>query len=450
MTRALVDSPAPPRRRRIGTLLVAPVGLAVGTVAALVVAAAWPTPAAPDAVAADPGAVAADPLGVRIANVQTQVGGSPGNADAWAELGVLYVQEAENTVNPAYYPKADSALARSLALDPDANLAALGGLAALRGAQHRFAESRDLAQQALTIDPESSALYGTLADADAQLGRYAEAHDAVQHLLDRHPDVSSLAVAADVDERTGGVDDARDVLRQALAAASSPADVAFCRYRIAELALSGGDPADALRQIQLATAADPHYPDLLAGQAKAEAALGQTEVAFADYQRLVQSVPKPQYLVEAGEFFESVGLMADAQQAYGLFAAQTTLFTANGVPLDTGPALFYADHGDPAQALRYAEAGLQTRPSGEMQDAYAWALFANGRDVEALASVEKATSTGMRNAMFSFHQGMIENSLGQRDAARTDLIAALVINPYFSPRLVPIAHATLTTLGGPR
>jgi hypothetical protein len=45
---------------------------------------------------------------------------------------------------------------------------------------------------------------------------------------------------------------------------------------------------------------------------------------------------------------------------------------------------------------------------------------------------------------------MVENSLGRRDAARTDLTAALVINPYFSPRLVPIARATLTTLGGPR
>lgn len=422
----------------------------MATLTALVVGAAVQEPAAPDAAATDPGAAAiADPVGVRIASLQAQLGTTPDNADAWAELGALYVQEAENAVNPAYYPKADAALARSLALRPGGNAVGLGGLAALRVAQHRFVESHDLAQRALAIDATNATLYGTLADADIQLGLYDDAHNAVRQMLDRRPDVRSLARAAYVDELTGEVDKARATLTQALGVASSPSDVAFCRDGLAELAFSGGDPAEALRQIQLGTAADADAPDLLEGQAKAEAALGQVEAAAADYQRLVQGVPLPQYLMEAGEYFESIGLTADAHQADELFATQTTLFTANGVQLDTDPTLFYANQGDPVQALRYAEAGLRVRPSAEMQDAYAWALFANGRDVESLAWAEKAASTGMRNALFSFHKGMIENSLGRRAAARADLTAALAINPYFSPRLVPIAHATLATLGGP-
>ena len=405
---------------------------------------------APTPGAAAQGVVTADPLGARIAGVQAQLKITPDNADAWAELGTLYVQQAKNTANPAYYPKADGALSRSLTLRPDGNPAGLGGLAALRAAQHRFAESRDLAQRAIATNPESSLLWGTLADADTQLGRYDEARDAVQHMLDLHPGVPAFTRAEYVYELTGQVDKARAMLDEALAAATSPSDVAFCRYHLAELAFTNGDPAEALRQIQLGTAADPRYPDLLAGQAKAEAALGQTDAAVADYTRLLDSAPQPQSLVEAGEFLASVGRAEDARRADDLFAAENDLFAANGVQLDTDLALFAADRGDPARALQVAEAGLRIRPFVETQDAYAWALMANGRPDEALTWAEKATSTGMRNALFSFHKGMIENALGRTEAARADLTAALTINPYFSPRLAPIARVTLATLGAAR
>jgi tetratricopeptide (TPR) repeat protein len=399
---------------------------------------------------ADPGVVTADPVGARIAGVQVQLRITPDNADAWAELGVLYVQEARNTVNPAYYAKADGALSRSLSLRPSENAAGLGGLAALRAAQHRFTESRDLVQRALALTPDNATLWGTLADAETQLGHYDAAREAVQRMLDLRPGVPSFTRAEYVYELTGQVDNARAMLDEALATAASPADIAFCRYYLAELAFTNGDPAEALRQVELGATADPRNPDLLAGQAKAEAALGRIDAAVADYTRLVESAPLPHYLVEAGEFFESIGRQADAQRAYDLFSAQTTLLAANGVQLDTDQALFYADRGRPTDALAAAEAGLRNRPFVEAQDAYAWALMADGRPAEALPWAEKATSTGMRNALFHFHKGMIESALGRADAARADLTTALAINPHFSPRLAPIARAALLTLGGPR
>jgi lipoprotein NlpI len=58
-------------------------------------------------------------------------------------------------------------------------------------------------------------------------------------------------------------------------------------------------------------------------------------------------------------------------------------------------------------------------------------------------------ATGMRNALFAYHRGMIENALGQRTAARHDLSQALAIDPAFNPLQAPIARATLDRLGGP-
>lgn len=409
------------------------------------------TPAAVPAIdttSADPPAT--DVLGAQIAALQAQLRITPDNAESWAELGLSYVQEAKNTVNPLYYPKADGALATSLRLQPNDNPAGLAGTAALRAAQHRFTDALGLAQQALALDPHSATIYGVLADALTQLGRYDDAREAVQNMLNAHPGTPSFSRGSYVYELAGQVAQARDLMNSALADATSPADVAFCRYYLAELAFSNGDPTEALNQIQLGTTADPRYPDLLEGQAKAEAALGRTDAAAADWAQVVANVPLPQYLIEAGDYLQSLGRTAEAQQDYRLFDAENALFTANGVQLDTDPTLFYADHGDPAKALQYGKAGIAIRPFLEMDDAYAWALHVNHRDAEALTWVRRANSTGMRNALFAFHRGMIEKSLGDSDAARTDLAAALAINPFFNPLQVPVAKAALAELGGPR
>jgi len=52
-----------------------------------------------------------------------------------------------------------------------------------------------------------------------------------------------------------------------------------------------------------------------------------------------------------------------------------------------------------------------------------------------------------RNALFHFHAGMIEMTLGDRDQARTDLRQALAINPHFSPLHEPEARRALAQLG---
>ena len=335
-------------------------------------------------------------------------------------------------------------------LAPTGNAPGLAGMAALRAAQHRFTDALALAQQAEAINPDNPSISGTLADAYTQLGRYADAQAAVQHMLDLHPGTPAYTRAEYVYELAGQVDQARDMLDQALTDASAPSDVAFCRYYLAELAFNSGDPAEALHQIQLGTQADPRYPDLLEGQAKAEAALGQTEAAVADYAQVVANVPLPQYVIEAGEYLQSIGRTADAQRDYQLFDAENSLFTSNGVALDTDPTLFYADHGDPVSALKYGQAGIAIRPFLEMDDAYGWALHVNHRDPEALTWANKAAATGMRNALFAFHKGMIENALRDTAAARTDLTAALAMNPHFSPLHAPEAHAALAALGAPR
>lgn len=493
-----MGSPPPLRRapadpRGFVVLLAVPLALAV---AGLVVVATLQRPT-----------TAAGPSPDQAAVLRAHLAAAPDDAAAWAELGTLALQQAARTGDPRHYPDADAALRRSLLLRPDDNVAALSGLAALRTAQHRYGEAQDLARRALALDPESAAAQATLADAASGLGRYDEARDAVGRMLERRSDVAALTRSAALDELGGRVDAARATLERAVGTAVSAPEIAHVRGALADLAFAGGDPLEAQRQIRLARTADPDDPDLLAGQAAAEAAVGMLPAALADYSSVVDSSPDadsahatagdpaaasaaasvvapaaagaratavapatigasatagpagapdgrrlvaPRHLIAAGELFEAAGRPADAHRAYDRFAALTALYAANGAPLATEPAVFAADRGDAAQALRLADAALRAGPTPAAQDAYAWALAASGREAEALTWAERATSTGMRNALFAFHKGMIESSLGRDAAAQADLATALRTNPWFSPRLAPLARVTLTALSAPQ
>lgn len=402
-----------------------------------------PSPGAGAEAAGQP-AVAVAPGGV--AALQARVQQAPQDYAAWAALGLAYVGQARVTGDPSYYPKAEGVLARSRTINTADNDVADAGLAALAGGRHDFTAAADWARKGLAINASNALLYGALNDAETQLGHYPEAFDAAQHMVDLRPDTASLARASYTWELRGDVVQATDLMQRALTDAADPADRAFTRYQLGELAFNAGDSGAALGQYQAGLEADASYVPLLEGRAKAEAALGQADAAVADYAQVVARVPQPAYLIEFGELLESLGRSADAQDQYGTLAVEEKLLQANGVVLDVEPTLFGADHGDPSGALSAGRTGIATRQFLEMDDAYAWALHANGRDAEALEWSAKALALGTRNALFRYHAGMIHLSLGDAVAARDELGTAFAINPHFGPLATPLGRAALDRL----
>jgi tetratricopeptide (TPR) repeat protein len=153
-------------------------------------------------------------------------------------------------------------------------------------------------------------------------------------------------------------------------------------------------------------------------------------------------------VLEYGELLQASGKSGAAAQQWQLFRTEERLFRANGVTLDVDQILFEADHGSPAVAVRTGARALRTRPFLDTHDAYAWALHRVGANEQALREADIALHTGMSNALFLFHRGEIERSLGGAEAARRDLSRALHLDPTFSPLLASQARAHLATLGG--
>jgi tetratricopeptide (TPR) repeat protein len=385
-------------------------------------------------------------LDATIADLQTRLELAPADSLSWATLGLAYVQQAKATVNPEFYPRADGALAKSLAINDSDNFLAYAGLSALASARHDFDGAKQFATQGLAINSYSAILYGALSDAELQLGHYDAASQAAQKMLDLSPDTSSLSRASYIWELRGDTVRATTLMQRALDDAPTPADRAFAQVYLGELAFNQGDPNAALDYYNQARNQSPTDPAALAGKARAEAALGQTETAITHFAELVERAPDASYILEYGELLQSVGRIAEAQQQYEVFLAAQQLFEANGVQPDATLTMFHANHGDPQSALRVGEAGIASRPFIDMYDAYAWALHVNGRDSEALAAISTALNLGAKNALFHFHAGMIQHALGNDSEARNELSLALEINPFFNPLDAPLARQMLNDL----
>ncbi|MFN2495411.1 MAG: tetratricopeptide repeat protein [Pseudonocardiaceae bacterium] len=439
------DDSAQHRRRRWLPIAILCAGLVL--LAASVVgfsgALGAPSPLATSLAAGGP---APDPLSRLIESTQQKLRDDPDDALSWAQLGSAYVEQARVTADPSYYQKAQGALERSMRLQPEGNGEAMIGLGALANARHDFTQARDWALAARELRPATGEVYGVLADALTQLGDTEGATAAVQRMLDTKPGVAAFTRASYDLELHGRPDDAHLALQQALQDSHSPANIAFCRYYLGELAFNSGHLDEAASQYEQGHDAARGDSALRQGRAKVAAARGDLDRALADYQAVTNRVPLPQYLQEYGELLLVAGRPEQAATQFTLFTQQQRLYEAAGSTDDLAVAQFAADHGDPAEALRRAQAEWERRQSVFVADALAWALHANGRNAEALTFADRAASLGWRNATFAYHRGMILAALGMRAEAARQLTEALKINPYFSPLHAPRARAALDEL----
>jgi tetratricopeptide (TPR) repeat protein len=382
-----------------------------------------------------------------IASVQQRLREIPDDWRGLAQLGLAYVAQARVTADPSWYPKAEGVLRRSLRLQPDENVDGALGIGALDLARHDFAAALREGRRATELDPYSADAYGVIGDALLELGRYDRAFDAFQTMVDTRPDLASYARVAYARELVGDIPGAERAMRMAFDAAGTPSDSAWTAYQLGELAFGSGDVGSARGWYARGLDIDPAYVPNLAGLAKVAWALDDDELAIARLREVVARYPSAEFVGALADLYRATGKPALADRQEAVVAAIHDLATANGVNVDLELALFDADHGDPEGALAAARPEWGRRRSVQVADAYAWALYANGRYRRASASAERALALGTRNALFLFHAGMIRLKLGDEAGARRYLSRALATNPNFSILHADDAARILSRLG---
>ncbi|CAL9549545.1 tetratricopeptide repeat protein [Streptomyces sp. Tu 3180] len=377
----------------------------------------------------------------------------PKDAESWAVLGAARLEQGRRLADPAYWSRAEKALRTSLKVRPEGNAPALRGLAALANVRRDYAGARRWGEAARKLEPKQWTTYPLLIEASAGLGDDEETGKLLDRLTELRSGPAVMARAAAVYRDLGWREDAAAQLSDAAAAAGEPAERAAYLEQAGQLAWERGDREDALRHFREAVRTDPDQRAAQAGQGRALAALGRTTEALGAYRAALARQPRPEYALELGELYESLGLRQAAEAQYALLRERVRLATAHGADEDLVLGRFEADHGDARAAVRRLRAQWERQPSTAVADALGWALHRAGRSEEALPFAVRATEGteggGVRSALYAYHRGMIEREVERYGAARRHLREALWINPYFSPLRVPRAKAALERLGEP-
>jgi tetratricopeptide (TPR) repeat protein len=355
------------------------------------------------------------------------------------DQGLVALAKARATADPTYYRQAERALTKALATRPD-DPDVLVGMGALALARHEFAEALTWGERARAAAPKKAAVYGVIGDAQVELGRYDEALDTIQTMVDLKPDAASYSRVSYLRELHGDLDGAVVAMRRAADASAAGEPAAWTRLHLGNLLLRQGRIAEAEREYAWAQAADPNNMAAVAAVGRARLTAGDPAGAIPFYERAVERYPLPELVLALGDLYEAVGRSDDAARQHELAGGLQRLVAANGGNVDLELALFEAERGDAARAVDLARAEVNRRDSVHAQDALAWALYHIGDYPSARAASQRALRLGTRDGLMLFHAGMIELKLGNDAAGRGLIVEALAADPGFSARWVPVAR----------
>jgi tetratricopeptide (TPR) repeat protein len=341
--------------------------------------------------------------------------------------------QAARTGDPSRYARAERALQRALAADPN-DVQALIGLASVANSRHDFRAGLAFARRAQRVSPDTALTYAAIGDSLVELGRYDEAFATFDRLSELKPSVASYSRTSYALELLGRVGPAISAMELAADAAGGRGEpAAFARVQLGKLHFSVGRTDAAAREYRAALGAFPGYVNALDGLAHVEAARGRYRRAIRLERQAAERNPQVQFVGALGDLYRGAGKPRLAREQYELVGAIDRLYAANGVATDLELALFNVDHGIRLrESLARARRAHSERPSIEAEGVLAWALVRNGRCGEALRYSKRALRLGTLDASKFFHRGMIERCLGRNAEARRWFRRALRLNPHFS------------------
>ncbi len=364
---------------------------------------------------------------------QDRLADEPRDARSWDMLAIGYMRKLRESGDPGYALRAEESLRRALAADPHDERAS-GLLAWVALVKHEFAGAATQAEALIRESPSDDMLYGILGDAEIELGRYPEARQAFQRMMDIKPGPAAYTRAAYLRQLHGNIRGAIQMMQFALDAAN-PRDrenLAWIRVQIGNLYFSRGDLPGAETQYAAALRVYPGYFYGLAGLGGVRGAQGRFDDAVRLYEESLAVIPLPVVAEALGDLLVRMGRQEEAERQFSLVEYIGRLTRLNRVVYNRDLAYFYADHRRHLdQAVALAEREATQRHDIYTDDTLAWADFQVGRYAEADRLMARALSLGTRDALLLYHAGMIARGVGDHPRAARYLEQALQTNPYF-------------------
>ncbi len=361
--------------------------------------------------------------------LQERLSTQPKHLDSWIALGRSWIQKARRSADEGFYLSANACADIAEKLSPG-NPLALNLRAIVKLNEHDFAGARDVAARITKEFPEDAMAWGTMSDAEIELGNYDAATDAAQKMLDIKPNLPSYSRAAYLKWLHGDLAGAKEVIASAFDAGRGHKDKepsAFVLVDAATFFWKQGDVSGAEAGFDMALKEFPGFAPALVGKARVALAKGQPKVAITLLEQAWSKRPLVETAWLLGDAKTAAGDAAGAKAAYANVVRTGKLSDAKTL------AAFYAtrnEHIDEALALIDGEA--KTRGGVFVDDIRAWALFRAGRFDEARKFSDRAMRLGTPDPTILFHAGSIQIKTGDEAAGRALVQRALKMNPLLA------------------
>lgn len=372
------------------------------------------------------------PAELRILGAQKIVQTQPNRYQAYNDLALALIRRAREIGDISYYDDAQAAVAKSLQIEPK-NFEGEQAQVELLLAKHRYRPALEQARGLNHRMPDAVLVWGYIAEAEAALGDYQQAEEAAQWMMNlRTGNLPAYLTGAELRQDWGDIDGAEEYFSKALQQTPpfENEETAWIMTRIAGLLRQSGHNDRAEGLLQKALTAFPDY--YLSLEELAEIRLEQHlyPQAIELLEKRNRNFPSASSQLLAARAYEGAGRPADATKMYAEFESGAREQVGASGNANSSLILYYVDHAHkPLEALRIAREELQNRHDVWALDAYAWALFANGKKAEAAQQIEKVLAFGTRDAALYYHAGAIEAAVGNKSVANHYLQASLDLNP---------------------
>ena len=366
-----------------------------------------------------------------IAQAEKLIAKNSKDFEAFNALALALSRRARETSDVKFYAQAEEALQRSFEISPGNFDGERTHVWLLLG-KHEFAAALEAAKKLNKKMPDDVMLYGFLTDANVELGNYKDAEAAAQWMLDlRAGSIPGLTRAAYLRELFGDVDGALDLMEMAYQSTppNESEDRAWIITQMAHLKLATGKTSQAENLLQQALEMFPGYHYALGNLAKVRIQQKRYADAVELLKQRYEGAPHAENLYELAEALQLAGRTQEAEKAFAEFEKKSILESYRADNSNRELIFYYADHAnESAKALEVAKREYASRHDVYTLDAYAWALYVNGRFEEARKQIEAALAAGIRDAKLFRHAGEIALKNGDRAKAQQYLSQSAELN----------------------
>jgi tetratricopeptide (TPR) repeat protein len=309
------------------------------------------------------------------ANTQSQYGTNrdaaakkPQEPAAFLKLAEVFIAEARVTGEHGhYYPAAlkmvDRALAISTLKDAD-KFQALALKAGVLLSLHQFANALEVGKAAVALNPHNAHIRGVLVDACVELGKYEEAVEQSDLMMQTRPDLRSYSRVSYLREIHGDVPGAIEALQMAVTSgAPGSEETAWAMLTLGNLLSEYGKKKEARLVYTQILTERKNYPFAMAALANLDIAEGANVLGEAGLEQAIEIIPEVGFYIDLATLYLNTNRKEEAKALVPEILAMLEDDTKAGHQM----GMAYAEvlgllSGDWSAAKSYALLEYQARP----------------------------------------------------------------------------------------